>query len=94
VKTSEKLLRRDTSQFAMLCEDVLQRGLQVRFLAHGQSMQPNVLSGDAATPVSRTTLPPPSFSAGPSAWSATAKEFRCNGLAQNWCTRCAGNTAA
>src|SRR6202167_6057704 len=47
VKTSEKLLRRDTSQFAMLCEDVLQRGLQVRFLAHGQSMQPNVLSGDA-----------------------------------------------
>ena len=47
MKTSEKLLRRDTSQFAMLCEDVLQRGLQVRFLAHGQSMQPNVLNGDA-----------------------------------------------
>jgi hypothetical protein len=47
VKTSEKLLRRDTSQFALLCEDVLQRGLQVRFLAHGQSMQPNVLNGDA-----------------------------------------------
>src|ERR1700691_85530 len=47
VKTSEKLLRRDTSQFAMLCEGVLQRGLQVRRLAHGQSMQPNVLSGDA-----------------------------------------------
>src|SRR6202167_4568221 len=47
VKTSEKLLRRDTSQFAMLCEDVLGRGLQVRFLAHGQSMQPNVLDGDA-----------------------------------------------
>src|ERR1700733_4825231 len=47
VKTSAKLLRRDTSQFAMLCEAVLQRGLQVRFLAHGQSMQPNVLNGDA-----------------------------------------------
>jgi uncharacterized repeat protein (TIGR01451 family) len=47
VKTSAKLLRRDTSQFAMLCETVLQRGLQVRFLAHGQSMQPNVLNGDA-----------------------------------------------
>src|SRR5271168_189715 len=47
VKMSAKLLRRDTSQFAMLCEEVLQRGLQVRFLAHGQSMQPNVLNGDA-----------------------------------------------
>ncbi len=47
MKTSAKLLRRDTSQFAMLCEAVLQRGLQVRFLAHGQSMQPNVLNGDA-----------------------------------------------
>ena len=47
MKTSAKLLRRDSSQFAMLCADVLQRGLQVRFLAHGQSMQPNVLNGDA-----------------------------------------------
>jgi uncharacterized repeat protein (TIGR01451 family) len=44
---SAKLSRRDTAQFAMLCEEVLQRGLQVRFLAHGQSMQPNVLNGDA-----------------------------------------------
>jgi uncharacterized repeat protein (TIGR01451 family) len=47
VKLSAKLLRRDTAQFAMLCEAVLQRGLQVRFLAHGQSMRPNVLNGDA-----------------------------------------------
>jgi hypothetical protein len=31
----------------MLCEAVLQRGLQVRFLAHGQSMQPNLPRGDA-----------------------------------------------
>jgi uncharacterized repeat protein (TIGR01451 family) len=58
VKTSAKLLRRDTSQFAMLCETVLQRGLQVRFLAHGQSMQPNVLNGDAviAEPVDAREL--------------------------------------
>src|SRR5277367_3564130 len=58
VKMSAKLLRRDTSQFAMLCEAVLQRGLQVRFLAHGQSMQPNVLSGDAiiAEPVAAQEL--------------------------------------
>jgi uncharacterized repeat protein (TIGR01451 family) len=47
VKMSAKLSRRDTAQFAMLCEEVLQRGLQVRFLAHGLSMQPNVLNGDA-----------------------------------------------
>ena len=58
MKMSAKLLRRDTSQFAMLCEAVLQRGLQVRFLAHGQSMQPNVLSGDAviAEPVAAQEL--------------------------------------
>jgi uncharacterized repeat protein (TIGR01451 family) len=58
VKTSAKLLRRDTSQFAMLCEAVLRRGLQVRFLAHGQSMQPNVLNGDAviAEPVDASEL--------------------------------------
>ena len=47
MKSSEKRTRRDTTQFAMLCEAVLQRGLQVRFLAHGRSMQPNVLNGDA-----------------------------------------------
>src|SRR5271154_3675569 len=58
VKKSAKLLRRDTSQFALLCEAVLQRGLQVRFLAHGQSMQPNLLSGDAiiAEPVAAQEL--------------------------------------
>jgi uncharacterized repeat protein (TIGR01451 family) len=47
VKMSAKLLRLDSAQFAMLCETVLRRGLQVRFVAHGQSMQPNVLNGDA-----------------------------------------------
>ncbi len=58
MKMSAKLLRRDTTQFAMLCETVLQRGLQVRFLAHGQSMQPNVLNGDAvvAEPVAAAEL--------------------------------------
>ncbi|MGD0427147.1 MAG: C25 family cysteine peptidase [Candidatus Acidiferrales bacterium] len=58
MKTSAKLLRRDTSQFAMLCQAALQRGLQVRFLAHGQSMQPNVLNGDAvvAEPVAAQEL--------------------------------------
>jgi len=42
----------------MLCQAALQRGLQVRFLAHGQSMQPNVLNGDAvvAEPVAAQEL--------------------------------------
>lgn len=58
MKTSAKLLRRDTPQFAMLCQAALQRGLQVRFLAHGQSMLPNVLNGDAvvAEPVAAQEL--------------------------------------
>ena len=58
MKTSARLLRRDTSQFAMLCQAALQRGSQVRFLAHGQSMQPNVLNGDAviAEPVGAQEL--------------------------------------
>lgn len=42
----------------MLCQAALQRGLQVRFLAHGQSMLPNVLNGDAvvAEPVAAQEL--------------------------------------
>ncbi|MFZ3214992.1 MAG: C25 family cysteine peptidase [Candidatus Acidiferrales bacterium] len=46
MKRTEKLLRRDSSQFAALCAAALQRGLRVRFLAQGQSMQPNILDGD------------------------------------------------
>lgn len=43
LKTLEK---RDSRQFAVVCEAALGESLQVRFRADGQSMQPNVLDGD------------------------------------------------
>jgi len=36
----------DSRKFAMVCEAALERGVNVRFRAHGKSMQPNVLDGD------------------------------------------------
>ena len=38
--------KKDTRQFAAVCEALLQRGVAVRFRAHGRSMQPNILDGD------------------------------------------------
>jgi uncharacterized repeat protein (TIGR01451 family) len=43
-KTIEK---RDSAQFAAVCEALLERGVSVRFRAQGQSMQPNILHDDA-----------------------------------------------
>ncbi|MGA8768750.1 MAG: S24/S26 family peptidase, partial [Candidatus Acidiferrales bacterium] len=43
LKTLEK---RDSRQFAVVCEAALDGGLRVRFRADGRSMQPNVLDGD------------------------------------------------
>jgi uncharacterized repeat protein (TIGR01451 family) len=43
-KTTEK---RNSPQFAAVCEALLARGANVRFRASGQSMQPNILHGDA-----------------------------------------------
>jgi uncharacterized repeat protein (TIGR01451 family) len=43
LKTIEK---RDSRQFAVVCEAALGESLRVRFRADGQSMQPNVLDGD------------------------------------------------
>src|SRR5271154_3341461 len=45
---TKTLVREDSAQFAAMCEDLLERGLRVRFTANGQSMQPNILSGDHA----------------------------------------------
>jgi uncharacterized repeat protein (TIGR01451 family) len=38
--------RRNSEQFAAVCEALLERGAQVRFRACGQSMQPNILHED------------------------------------------------
>jgi uncharacterized repeat protein (TIGR01451 family) len=56
LKTSEK---RDSRQFAVVCEATLGEGLRVRFRADGQSMQPNVLDGDTVVvaPISAAGKP-------------------------------------
>src|SRR5579863_4825180 len=50
--------RGDSRQFGAVCEAALARGLQVRFRARGQSMQPNILDGDVAlvAPIAGTEL--------------------------------------
>ncbi|HKQ88533.1 MAG TPA: hypothetical protein VJS43_17375, partial [Candidatus Acidoferrales bacterium] len=39
--------RRDSRAFSAMCEELLGRGLNVRFRANGRSMQPNILDDDA-----------------------------------------------
>src|SRR6202790_3410201 len=39
--------KRDSAQFAAVCEALLERGVNVRFRAQGQSMKPNILDDDA-----------------------------------------------
>ena len=39
-------VRKNSTQFAAVCHELLDRGLHLRFTAQGQSMQPNILSGD------------------------------------------------
>jgi len=49
---------RHVRRFAIVCEAALERGLRVRFRAHGRSMQPNLLDGDTVivAPVSEGKL--------------------------------------
>ncbi len=44
---SKTVVKRNSTQFAAICDALLQRGLKVRFRARGESMQPNILDGDA-----------------------------------------------
>jgi uncharacterized repeat protein (TIGR01451 family) len=46
VKVLNTLEKRDSRQFAVVCEAALDDGLRVRFRADGRSMQPNILDGD------------------------------------------------
>ncbi|HUB58947.1 MAG TPA: S24/S26 family peptidase, partial [Candidatus Micrarchaeia archaeon] len=41
------IVKRNSAQFAALCGALLERGVNVRFRAHGRSMQPNILDDDA-----------------------------------------------
>jgi len=47
VRERKSIEKRNSAQFAAVCEALLRRGANVRFRAHGQSMQPNVLENDA-----------------------------------------------
>jgi len=46
VRVLRTIEKRDSRQFAVVCEAALGESLRVRFRADGQSMQPNVLDGD------------------------------------------------
>ncbi|HEY2544771.1 MAG TPA: hypothetical protein VGI46_01775, partial [Candidatus Acidoferrum sp.] len=43
--------KRNSVQFAAICEALLERGVKVRFRVQGQSMQPNILNDDAVVVV-------------------------------------------
>jgi uncharacterized repeat protein (TIGR01451 family) len=47
VREHKPIVKRNSEQFGAMCEALLERGVNVRFLAQGQSMQPNVLNNDA-----------------------------------------------
>ena len=47
MRERKSIEKRNSAQFAAVCEALLRRGANVRFRAHGQSMQPNVLENDA-----------------------------------------------
>jgi uncharacterized repeat protein (TIGR01451 family) len=49
VRTRKPIEKRDSAQFAAICEALLARGASVRFRAQGQSMQPNILHDDVVT---------------------------------------------
>jgi len=45
-KNSEPVVRKDSAQFAVVCDELFQLGLRLRFTARGESMRPNILPGD------------------------------------------------
>jgi len=53
-------VKKDSSQFAAICRELLQKGFSVRFTAQGESMRPNILPNDQVlvAPVPVTELKP------------------------------------
>jgi uncharacterized repeat protein (TIGR01451 family) len=49
VRERKPIVRRNSEQFAALCDALLHRGAKVRFRANGLSMRPNILNEDAVT---------------------------------------------
>jgi uncharacterized repeat protein (TIGR01451 family) len=49
VRERKPIVRRNSAQFAAVCEELLDRGMSVRFRAQGRSMRPNILDEDVVT---------------------------------------------
>ena len=49
MRTRKPIVKRNSAQFAAICDALLHRGANVRFRANGLSMRPNILNEDAVT---------------------------------------------
>jgi len=49
VRERESIVKRNSAQFAAICDELLHRGAKIRFRANGLSMRPNILNEDAVT---------------------------------------------
>jgi uncharacterized repeat protein (TIGR01451 family) len=85
VPKPELHLRRNSRQFLAICEDLFRRGHQVRFRALGQSMEPNIRSGEALTLEPATAS---SIRAGEIALTQSGGKFRLHRVVE--CDRSAG----
>jgi uncharacterized repeat protein (TIGR01451 family) len=52
VRERKSIVKRNSAQFAAICDELLHRGAKIRFRANGLSMRPNILNEDAVTIVS------------------------------------------
>jgi uncharacterized repeat protein (TIGR01451 family) len=49
VRERKSIVKRNSAQFAAICDELLHRGAKIRFRANGLSMRPNILNEDAVT---------------------------------------------
>src|SRR5271165_820328 len=58
VRMRKPIVKRNSAQFAAICDALLLRGANIRFRANGLSMRPNILNEDAVTiaPVEQESL--------------------------------------
>src|SRR5580692_566954 len=47
VPVRKPIVKRNSAQFAAICDELLHRGAKIRFRANGLSMRPNILNEDA-----------------------------------------------
>ncbi len=49
MRERKSIVKRNSGQFAAICDELLHRGVKIRFRANGLSMRPNILNEDAVT---------------------------------------------